>query len=69
MKFTLAYFFFFVFFFGFEETSPPRKAHFVGAGEGVKPRLSQALIRGARPDSNSRPGMQISNPLPSHYTP
>jgi len=26
----------------------------VGSGEGVKPRLSQALTRGARPDSNSR---------------
>jgi len=39
----------------------------VGLGEGVKPRLSQALTRGARPDSNSRPAMQISNPLPSRY--
>jgi len=29
-----------LFFFGFEETSPPQKAHFVGPGEGVKPRLS-----------------------------
>jgi len=58
-----------IFFFGFEETSPPRKAHFVGPGEGVKPRLSQALTRGARPDSNSRPAVQISNPLPSRYAP
>jgi len=41
----------------------------VGPGEGVKPRLSQALTRGARPDSNSRPAVQISNPLPSRYTP
>jgi len=57
------------FFFGFEETSPSRKAHFVGLGEGVKPRLSQALTRGARPDSNSRPAVQISNPLPSRYAP
>jgi len=56
-----------IFFFGFEETSPPPKAHFVGPGEGVKPRLSQALTRGARPDSNSRPAVQISNPLPSRY--
>jgi hypothetical protein len=28
------------FFFGFEETSLLWKAHFVGPGEGVKPRLS-----------------------------
>jgi len=55
------------FFFGFEETSPPRKAYFVGPGEGVKPRLSQVLTRGARPDSNSRPAVHISNPLPSRY--
>jgi hypothetical protein len=55
------------FFFGFEETSPLRKAHFVGPGEGVKPRLSQALTRGARPDLNSRPAVQIPNPLPSRY--
>jgi len=57
------------FFFGFEETSPPQKAYFVGPGEGVKPRLSQALTRGACPDLNSRPAVQISNPLPSHYVP
>jgi len=57
------------FFFGFEETSPPRKAHFVGPGEGVKPRLSQTLTRDARPDSNSRPAVQIPNPLPSRYAP
>jgi len=56
------------FFFGFEETSPPRKAHFVGPGERVKPRLSQALTRDARPDSNSRPPVQISN-LCHHATP
>jgi len=41
----------------------------VGSGEGVKPRLYQALIKGARLDSNSRPAVQISNPLPSHYVP
>jgi len=41
----------------------------VGPGEGVKPRLSQALTRGARPDSNSRPAVQIPNPLPSRYAP
>jgi len=39
----------------------------VGPDEGVKPQLSQALTRDARPDSNSRPAMQISNPLPSRY--
>jgi len=60
---------FFFFFFGFEETSPSRKAHFVGPGEGVKPRLSQALTRGARPDLNSKPAVQISNPFPSRYAP
>jgi hypothetical protein len=45
----------------------PWKAHFVGLGERVKPRLSQALTRGARHDSNSRPAVQISNLLPSRY--
>ena len=44
-----------------------RKTHFVGSGELVKPRLFQALTRGARPDSNSRPAMQISNSLLSCY--
>jgi len=56
-------------FFLFEETSPSRKAHFVGPGKGVKLRLSQALTRDARSDSNSRPAVQISNPLPSRYAP
>jgi len=41
----------------------------VGPGEWVKPRLSQALTRDARPDSNSRPVVQISSPLPSRYAP
>jgi len=41
----------------------------VGPGEQVKPQLSQALTRGARPDSNSRPAIQISSPLPSRYAP
>jgi len=59
----------FFFFFGFEETSLLRKAYFVGPGEEIKPRLSQALIRGARPDSNLRPAVQISNTLPSRYAP
>jgi hypothetical protein len=45
----------FFYFFGFEETSPPRKAYFVGSGEEVKPRLSQALTRNTHPDSNSKP--------------
>jgi hypothetical protein len=46
-----------------------RKAHFVGPGEQVNPRLFQALTRGARPDSNSRPAVQISSSLPSRYAP
>jgi hypothetical protein len=37
----------------------PRKAHFMDPGEFVKLRLSQALIKSARPDSNSRPAVQI----------
>jgi len=57
------------FFFGFEETSPLWKVHFVCPGEGVKPWLSQALTRGASPDSNSRLAVQISNSLPSRYAP
>jgi len=39
----------------------------MGSDEQVKPRLSQALTRGARPDSNSRLAVQISSPLPSRY--
>jgi len=45
------------------------KTYFVGPNERVKPRLFQALTRGARPDSNSRPAVQISSTLPSRYTP
>jgi len=56
------------FFFWIRGNLTSRKAHFVGPGEGVKPRLSQVLTKGARPDSNSRPAVQISNPLPSRYT-
>jgi len=41
----------------------------MGPGEGVKSQLSQALTRRARPNSNSKPAVQISNPLPSRYTP
>jgi len=40
------------------------KAYIVGSGEQVKLRLSQALIKDARPDSNSRSAVQISSPLP-----
>jgi hypothetical protein len=43
------------------------KAYFIGPGEKVKLRLSQTLIKGARSYSNSRPAVQISNPLPSRY--
>jgi len=68
-KFSNVCYIIYIYFFGFEETSPPRKAHFVGPGEGVNSRLSQALTRGVRPDSNSRPAVQISNPLPSRYAP
>jgi len=56
-----------IFFFLIRGNPTPRKLHFVGPGERVKPRLSQALTRGARPDSNSRPAVQISSPLPSRY--
>jgi len=59
----------FFFFFLIRGNTTPQKAHFVGPGERAKPRLSQALTRGARPDSNSRPAMQISNPLPSRFAP
>jgi hypothetical protein len=44
-----------------------QKAHFAGLDERVKPWLSQALTRDARPDSNSRSAVQISNLLPSRY--
>ena len=54
-------------FFYYLRKSHLQKAYFVGPGERVKPRLSQALTRGARPDSNSRPAVQISSPLPSRY--
>jgi len=55
------------FFFFIRGNSTIRKAHFVDLGERVKPRLSQTLTRDARLDSNSRPAVQISNPLPSRY--
>jgi hypothetical protein len=47
------------FFFFIRGNSTPRKAYFVGLGERVKPRLSQALIRDARPDLNSRFAVHI----------
>jgi hypothetical protein len=40
----------------------------VGPGEEVRPGLSQALTRGARPDSNSRPAVQTQT-LCHHATP
>jgi len=58
-----------IFFFWIRGNLTPRKAHFMGLGERVKPRLSQALTRGARTDSNSRPAVQISSPLTSRYAP
>jgi len=54
------------FFFFIRGNLTLRKVYFVGPDEGVKPRLSQVLTRNARPDSNSRPAVQISNPLPSN---
>ena len=61
---------FIIFFFFWIRGNPtPQKAHFVGPGERAKPWLSQTLTRGARPNSNSRPAMQISNPLPSRFAP
>jgi hypothetical protein len=44
-----------------------QKTYFMGPGKRIKPRLSQALTRSARPDSKSRPAVQISSPLPSRY--
>jgi len=45
----------------------PQKMHFMSPGKGVKLRLFQALRRDARPDSNSRPAVQILNSLSSRY--
>ena len=56
-------------FFWIRGNPTSRKAHFVGPGERVKPRLSQTLTRGARPDSNSKPVVHISSPLSSPYAP
>jgi len=55
------------FFFFILENLTFWKAYYVDPGEGVKLWLSQAFTRDARPDSNSRPAIQISNPLPSRY--
>ena len=57
------------FFFWIRRNPTSRKAHFVGPGERIKPRLSQALTRDARPDSNSRLAVQILSLLPSRYVP
>jgi len=57
------------FFFGIRENLTLQKVYFMGPDEEIKPRLSQTLTRDARPDSNSRPAVQISNPLPSRYAP
>jgi hypothetical protein len=45
----------------FEETPSPGKRTFMDLDERVKLRLFQALTKDARPDSNSRPTVQISN--------
>jgi hypothetical protein len=58
-----------LFFFWIRGNLISRKVYFVGPGEEVKPQLSQALTRDTRPDSNSRPAVQISNPLSSRYVP
>ena len=55
------------FYFWIRGNLTSRKVHFVGSGERVKPRLSQAFTRNACPDSNSRPVMQISSPLTSRH--
>jgi hypothetical protein len=47
-------------------TLTSRKVYFVGSSKRVKSRLFQAFTRDARPDSNLRPAVQISNPLPSN---
>jgi hypothetical protein len=57
----------FFFFFEFEEILSFWKAYFVGPDKKIKPRLFKALTKNACPDSNSRPAMQILNPLPSRY--
>jgi len=56
------------FFFWIRGNLTLRKAYFVGSGERVKPRLSQALTRDARPDSNLRPAVQTSSLLSSCYS-
>jgi len=43
------------------------EAHFVGPGEQVKLQLLQALTRDIRPNSNSRPTVQVSSFLSSHH--
>jgi hypothetical protein len=56
----------YTFFFIWIRGNPtPRKTHFMDPGERVKSRLSQTLIKSARPNWNSRPAVQIWSPLPS----
>jgi hypothetical protein len=58
----------FIYLFWIRENLIFWKAHFVGPGERLKPRLSQALIKDAHPDSNLRSVVHISNSLSSHHT-
>ena len=59
-----------IFFFFWIRGNPIlQKTYFIGTDERVKPQMSQALTRDARPDSNSRPAVQISSALPSRYAP
>ena len=53
--------------FFIRENPISRKACFVGSGEQVKPWLSQVLTIDTSNNSNSRPAVQISNPLPTCY--
>jgi hypothetical protein len=55
------------FFFWIWENLIFQKTYFIHLDEGVKLYLSQTFTRNARPDSNSRPAMQISNLLSLHY--
>jgi hypothetical protein len=56
-----------VFFFFIRENPTPRKAYFMGPDERVKHWLSQDFTKNTRSDSNSRPVVQISSPLPSRH--
>lgn len=54
-------------YFFIRENPTPRKVYFIGPSERVKSWLSEALTRNVRPDSNSRPSVQISNHLSSRH--